>query len=110
MKLYVLLLLALFGQAASAATNSPTTVFNVMEYGAVGDGHTKTTAALQKTIAACAAAGGGTVWFPAGKYLTGALMMESNLTLHLDAGAELLYSGDPADSPIVAARWECTNV
>lgn len=95
---------------SAVAAAVPPAVFNVMEHGAIADGRTKTTAALQKTIAAAHAAGGGTVWFPAGKYLTGALFLESNLTLHLDAGAELLYSGDPADSPIVAARWECTNV
>jgi polygalacturonase len=85
-------------------------VFNVLDYGAVPDGKTKNTAAIAKAIAACAEAGGGTVLFPAGKYLTGAIMLESNQTLHLDAGSELLYSGDPADSPLVKSRWECTNV
>ena len=85
-------------------------VFNVLDYGAVPDGKTKNTAAIAKTIAACAEVGGGTILFPAGKYLTGAIMPESNQTLHFEAGSELLYSGDPADSPIVASRWECTNV
>lgn len=85
-------------------------VFNVLDYGAVADGKTKNTAAFAKAIAAAKDAGGGTVFVPAGKYLTGAIFMESNLTLHLDAGSELLYSGDPADSPIVKSRWECTNV
>lgn len=85
-------------------------VFNVLDYGAVPDGKTKNTAAIAKAIAACNDAGGGTILFPAGKYLTGAILPESNQTLHFDAGSELLYSGDPADSPIVKSRWECTNV
>ncbi|MES1194446.1 MAG: glycosyl hydrolase family 28 protein, partial [Opitutus sp.] len=85
-------------------------IFNVRDYGAVPDGRTKNTAAFAQAVAACAAAGGGTLYVPAGKYLTGSIRLESNLTLNLEAGAELLYSGDPADSPLVPARWECTNV
>lgn len=103
---YFVLLLSLVS-ALSAAV--PSAIYNVLEHGAVPDGKTKNTAALQKAIATLATAGGGTLWFPAGKYLTGSLHLESNLILHLDAGAELLYSGDAADSPLVPSRWECTN-
>ncbi len=103
------LCLLAFVCSAWSATTRPA-VFNVLDYGAVPDGKTKNTGAFAQAIAACTAAGGGTVTVPAGKYLTGAIMMESNLTLHLDAGAELLYSSDPADSPLVKSRWECTNV
>lgn len=85
------------------------TTFNVLDFGAVPDGRTLNTAAIAKAIAACAAAGGGTVQFPAGKYLTGSIELESNLTLQVDAGATLLYSGNPADSPIVESRWEDTS-
>ena len=102
-----LLFLALTSALLSATRPA---VFNILDYGAVPDGKTKNTAAIAATIAACAHAGGGTILFPAGKYLTGSIMPESNQTLHLEAGAELLYSGDPADSPLVASRWECTNV
>ena len=84
------------------------TEFNVLDYGAVPDGHTKNTAAIAKAIAACKAAGGGTIAFPAGKYLTGSIQLEDNTTIQVDAGAEILYSGDPADSPIVPGRWEST--
>lgn len=103
-------LLGLVVSAASLTAASTPTVINVLDHGVVPDGRTKNTAALHRAIAACKAAGGGTVWFPAGRYLTGSLNLESNLILHLEAGAELLYSGDPADSPIVPSRWECTNV
>ncbi|MCX6951483.1 MAG: glycoside hydrolase family 28 protein, partial [Verrucomicrobia bacterium] len=102
------LLFLMFASALLAASRPA--VYNVLDYGAVPDGKTKNTAAIAAAIAACAEAGGGTILFPAGKYLTGSIMPESNQTLHFDAGSELLYSGDPADSPIVKSRWECTNV
>ena len=98
-----LLFLAFTSSLLSA--NRPAAV-NLLDYGTVPDGKTKNTAA----IAACAQAGGGTILFPAGQYLAGSILPESDQTLHLEAGAELLYSGDPADSPLVAWRWECTNV
>ncbi len=82
---------------------------DVRAYGAVPDGRTNDTAAIARAMAACAAAGGGTVVFPAGRYLTGSIMPGSNTTIQLEAGSELLYSADPADSPIVASRWESTN-
>lgn len=100
------LVLAAF--AFAGATASALTV-NVLDHGAVPDGKTKNTAAFAKAIAAVIAAGGGTVHVPAGKFLTGSIHLESNLTLHLEAGAELLYSGDPADSPLVESRWEGTT-
>ncbi len=102
-----LLCLCLLALTARGATPQ---VFNAQDYGAVPDGRTMNTAAFARAVAACAAAGGGTLVVPAGKYLTGSIALESNLTLRIEAGAELLYSGDPADSPIVASRWECTNV
>src|SRR5689334_15538837 len=61
----------------------PRATFNVTNYGAVGDGKTLNTAGLQKTIDAAAAAGGGTVLIPAGKFVTGPLMLASSLNLHL---------------------------
>src|SRR5687768_14338716 len=109
-KAALLALVTLSSLPVAPADAAPAAAFNVLEYGAVADGRTKNTAALQRAINACSASGGGTLWFPAGKYLTGSLHLESNLTLHLEAGAELLYSGDPADSPLVPSRWECTNV
>ena len=103
--------LAFFAANLLAQTGAPRpAVINILDHGAVPDGKTKNTAAIAKAIAAATAAGGGTVWVPAGKFLTGTVQLESNLTLHLDAGAELLFSGDPADAPIVPSRWECTNV
>ncbi|WP_297095691.1 glycoside hydrolase family 28 protein [uncultured Draconibacterium sp.] len=64
----------------------PETEFNVADYGAVADGKTLTTEAIQKTIDAAAEAGGGRVIFPAGTYLSGALFVKSNVELHIGEG------------------------
>ena len=81
-------------------------VFNVLDYGAVGDGLALNTLAVQAAIEACHTAGGGTVHVPAGAYVTGSILMRSNVTLHLDAGAVLLGSQNPADYPVISSRWE----
>ena len=72
-------------------------VYNVMDYGAVADGQTLCTVALQKALDTAGAAGGGTVRFPAGTFLSGALLLRSGLTLQFDAGATLLGSRDLKD-------------
>ncbi len=72
-------------------------VYNVMDQGAAADGRTLCTAALQKALDAAGAAGGGTVRFPAGTFLTGALLLRSGVTLQFDAGATLLGSRDLKD-------------
>jgi len=63
--------------------------FNVRDFGARGDGVAYDTPAIMAAIGAAAANGGGTVFFPAGTYVSGTLELCSNLTLHLDAGATL---------------------
>ena len=83
---------------AVLARGAPTS-FNVRDDGAVADGKTLCTAALQRSIDRCAEAGGGTVFFPAGTYLSGTLVLKSNVTLELDAGATLLGSSDPKHYP-----------
>lgn len=99
--------LALGALLPAAAAASP---FNVRDYGAVGDGRTLDTGAIARTVAACVAAGGGTVEFSAGRYLTGSIQLKSHVTVQLDAGAVVLYSPNPDDSPLVPVRWEGTNV
>lgn len=100
--------LTLWG-AASLLAAAPPGALNVMDYGAVADGKTLNTEAIADAIEACEEQGGGTVYFPAGQYLTGSIHMESNLTLYLAQGAEILYSGDPEHSPLVESRWEGTT-
>jgi polygalacturonase len=61
---------------------------------------------LQAAIDAKARSGGGTVRIAAGRYVTGALTLRSDITLELEAGAVVLGSEDPADYPLVETRWE----
>ena len=67
---------------------------NVRDYGAKGDGTTLDTASLNSAIEAGASGGGGRVLIPAGKYLTGTVKLKSNVTLILEAGAELVGTHD----------------
>lgn len=69
MKRFLLLAITIVSICAIAHAESPAAPFSVRGFGAVGDGTSLDTAAVQKTIDACAAAGGGTVYFPAGDYL-----------------------------------------
>ncbi|MHB1033606.1 MAG: glycoside hydrolase family 28 protein [Pirellulales bacterium] len=86
--------------AAAAQTLPAAGVWSVRDSGAVGNGTQLDTQAIQKAIDACARAGGGTVHFPAGRYLSGTLFLKSLVTLHLDAGATLLGSPKLSDYPV----------
>ena len=101
---YLLLSLSLVLAPALRATTAPA-VFNVRDYGTVGDGHHLDTAALNAAVAACAKAGGGTVYVPPGRYLTGTVQLQSHVTFDLDAGATLLGSENPEDYPSTASVW-----
>ena len=81
---------------ALAATNlSAADSFDVKAYGATGDGKTMDTAAVNKAIDAAAAAGGGTVAFPAGTYLCYSIHLKSNIMLSLSEGATILAADAP---------------
>jgi polygalacturonase len=75
-------------------------VYNVREYGAKGDSTTINTTFIQNAIDICNKKGGGTIYFPAGKYLTGTLFLQDNITLLLDNGAIILGSTDITDYPL----------
>lgn len=87
-----------YGQTKSSRTNaaySANGFYNVRNYGAKGDGKTLDTNVINKTIDAASANGGGTVFFPAGTYLSFSIHLKSNITLYLDNGATIL-AADPA--------------
>ena len=69
-------------------------LFDVRDYGAVGDGKTLDTVAINTAIATCAHNGGGVVYFPPGTYLSGSLHLNTNVTLSLDARAILRATRD----------------
>jgi len=67
-----------------------TTVYNVRDYGAKGNGTDLDHGAINKAIEECTVAGGGQVYVPAGTYLCGSIRMKSNVELHLAAGCTIL--------------------
>ena len=71
---------------AAAATDS---YYNVKKYGAKGDGVTIDSQAINNAIEAAAAAGGGTVYFPAGKYASYSVRLKDNICLYFDFSATL---------------------
>lgn len=89
--------------------NTGASVFNIRDFGAVGDGVTMDTTAIQAAIDACTADQGGTVLVPAGTFLTGTLFLKSNVTLHLAARALILGSTSLADYATNIARCGFVN-
>jgi len=68
--------------------------FDVKAFGAKADGKTPDRAAINKAIDAAEAAGGGTVYFPAGTYVTGSIRLRSNITLQFEHGTVIEASTD----------------
>ncbi len=88
----------------------PDREFDITDFGAVGDGITKSTVAINTAIQACHDAGGGKVLVPEGRYLTGAIHLKSNVNLHITENAVLAFSQDDKDYlPMVFTRWEGTE-
>lgn len=73
------------------------TTFNVRDFGAVGDGVTLDTDAVQQAFNECGKAGGGVVLMPPGTYLCKPLTIRTNTTLRIEEGAMLKATDDPAD-------------
>ncbi len=110
----VLLTLALVPLTRGAEPQSKAAgrLFNVADFGAAGDGTTVDTAAINKAVEACAAAGGGQVLLPPGKYLSGTVHLRSHVTFFISAGASLVGSTNLTDyqqpgvpSYMPEARW-----
>jgi|GEM_PF-297476 len=80
--------------------------FNVLDFGAAGDGVTKDTRAFQKAIDTCAVAGGGNVVVPAGRYLIGSIQLGTRTILKLEKDSVLTGSPDLDDYPVIDVRWE----
>ena len=69
-------------------------IYNIRDYGAMGDGQTLDTAAIQATIDACNKNGGGTVLVPAGVFVTATIELKSNVTFHIAAQGKILGTAD----------------
>lgn len=112
---FILSIYILCCAAAGSASTPPADVFtsdiiNVRLHGATGDGCTLDTAALQHALDACYAKGGGTVIFPSGTYLSGALFIKGDhVVLQFEKGAVLKGSTDVNDYPQIDTRFEGTE-
>ena len=67
--------------------------YGIKDFGAVADNKTLNTVAIQRAIDTCAAAGGGEVVVPAGVFVTGTLLLKSNITLRLTPGGSARSAG-----------------
>jgi polygalacturonase len=91
--------------------NSQSVWSNIADYGADRSGKIKCTDLINDLIDSLSASGGGTLFFPAGTFLTGPIEMKSNITLYLDAGSTVKFSDDFDDYlPMVPSRWEDVRV
>jgi polygalacturonase len=98
LKLSPLALASTIGHIALAESPAPAAaeaVFNVRTYGATGDGKTVDTPAINKAIEAVAAAGGGTLLFPAGTYMCFTIHLRSRVDLYLSRGCTILAADSP---------------
>jgi len=84
----------------------PERTFNIKDHGAIGDGKAMNTEAIAKTIAACANAGGGQVVIPAGIWLTGPIQLKSNINLHVEKGALVIFNSNRKDYPLIDTWFE----
>ncbi len=100
-----LAVVALMALALPMAAQTPS-VFNVLDYGAHRDGSASSTAAFRAAIQACAKSGGGTVFVPAGNYISGSIELVSNLTFHIDSGAVIHFAANREEYPMVSSRFE----
>src|SRR5689334_1763918 len=105
-KLLPAILLACVPGAAAAQASAPTHApfYNILDYGAHKDSSADSADAFRTAIAAAKAAGGGTVFVPAGHYTSGPIELFSNITLDFDAGAIVQF---PATAlPFVKGRQQ----
>ena len=94
---------------ASSTMWQPPKRYDIAANGAVGDGQTLNTQAIQATIDKCSAAGGGTVVVPKGTFRTGAIFLKKDVNLLIEKEGLLKGSTRQEDYPQVATRWEGTE-
>ncbi|MEV5025348.1 glycoside hydrolase family 28 protein [Paenibacillus sp. LPE1-1-1.1] len=80
--------------------------FLITQFGAVGDGMTDNTEAIERAIAACDRAGGGRVVIPAGLWLTGPIVLRSRMELHAASGALVTFSRNFEQYPLIVSQFE----
>jgi len=81
-------------------------LYNISGYGAIGDGKTINTSAIQATINACTTSGGGIILIPKGVFITGAIFLKQGVNLRIEKGGVLKGSTKQDDYPQIMTRWE----
>ena len=85
----------------------PNNTINIMDLGAIADGETNNSEIIKKAIDSCNKIGGGKVIIPSGNFLTGPIELKSNVNLHLEEGANVLFSTNHKDYlPVVHTSYE----
>lgn len=88
----------------------PDKTYDIIDYGAQPDAVFDNSESIKKAIAACSENGGGIVLVPPGKFKSGPIHLENNVNLHLEEGAEILFSTNPEDYyPLVHTSFEGTE-
>jgi len=95
--LFIACLFSLSGFVQAQHNSNSIPVFSVLDYGVNNDGTTLNTERIQQLIDRVAESGGGIIYFPPGKYLTGTLFLKSYINLHIESGAVILGSLDLND-------------
>jgi len=90
-------------------TSFSSQTYNVVQFGAKANTDLDHTEIFKKAIKECNERGGGVVLIPAGKYKTGPIHLENNVNLHIEENAELLFSTNPKDYPLVRTSFEGTE-
>ncbi|MFI1744267.1 glycoside hydrolase family 28 protein [Thalassobellus sediminis] len=89
----------------------PEKTLNIIDFGAIADGKTLNTQAIKKAIDSCNISGGGKVVIPSGNFLTGPIVLKSNVNLHLEEGANVLFTTDKsAYLPAVHTSYEAVEL
>jgi polygalacturonase len=79
---------------------------NILKYGAKADGITINTKSINNAISACSAKGGGVVLIPSGLWITGPIVLKSNVNLHVSRAALLQFTDDKSQYKIIEGNWE----
>ena len=98
-----------FKMPTVAETSFPKTSVSIKDFGAIAGGNVKNTEAFKKAIASISQKGGGKVIVPRGIWMTGPIVFQSNINLHLEDGAMIIFSRDFADYPLVDVSFEGLN-
>lgn len=107
--LFVVLVLVATAQRPNFSVQQPVfkkDSFSITKFGAKADGLTLNTKAINDAVDACNKKGGGVVVVPAGMWMTGPIVLKSNVNLHLQRGALLQFTADKSQFPLVTGNWE----